>query len=69
MAKTRCRECAWFCYDFFDQKYEEGKPFCGVHGRCPVDPDGEQMNLLGADRTGCDFCPIEKQGLLFENLR
>lgn len=68
MAKARCRECAWFCYDFFDQKYEEGKSFCGIHGRCPVDPDGEQMNLLGADRAGCDFWPKEQQGLLFENL-
>lgn len=66
MAKARCKECRWFCYDFFEGKYEEGKSYCGVHGRCTVDPDGEQRNLLGADRTGCDFWPIEQQGLLFD---
>lgn len=66
MSKMRCRECLWYNYDFFGHRYEEGKSFCGLHGRTKVDPDGEQMNLLGADRTGCDFCPIERQGLLFD---
>ena len=58
MSKMRCFQCMWYNYDFFDRKYEEGKSFCGLHGRCKVDPNGDQLNLLGADKFGCGYEPI-----------
>ena len=67
-SKMRCRECLWYNYDFFGQRYEEGKSFCGLHGRTRVDPDGEQVNLLGADKKGCGFQSAEIQGILFDSL-
>lgn len=68
MSKMRCRQCLWYNYDFFGHRYEEGKSFCGLHGRTKVDPDGEQVNLLGADKTGCGFQSAEIQGTLFDSL-
>lgn len=65
MSKIRCRQCLWYNYDFFDRRYEEGKSFCGLHGRTSVDPDGVQLNLLGADKVGCGFQSSEIQGTLF----
>lgn len=65
MSKIRCRDCLWYNYDFFGHKYEEGKSFCGLHGRTHVDPDGVQLNLLGADKIGCGFQPSAIQGILF----
>lgn len=66
MSKMRCRQCLWYNYDFFDHKYEDGKSFCGLHGRTNVDPNGEQLNLLGADKFGCGYEPIEQQLFLFD---
>ena len=68
MSKMRCRQCLWYNYDFFGHRYEEGKSFCGLHGRTMVDPDGEQVNLLGADKKGCGFQSAEIQGTLFDSL-
>ena len=67
-SKMRCRQCLWYNYDFFGHRYEEGKAFCGLHGRTRVDPDGEQVNLLGADKKGCGFQSAEIQGALFDGL-
>lgn len=66
MSKIRCRDCLWYNYDFFGHRYEEGKSFCGLHGRTHVDPDGDQLNLLGADKIGCGFQSVEIQGILFD---
>ena len=44
-------------YDYLTGRYEPDlPPFCGVHGRIRVDPDGQQQDL--DHRGGCDF--IEK---------
>ena len=64
-SKMRCLQCMWFNYDFFERKYEDGKSFCGLHGRAHVNPNGDQVNLLGSDRFGCGFEPIETQLSLF----
>ena len=43
MKKARCRRCMNLNYDFFTRTYEDTYDyFCGLHGRAPVDPDGEQ---------------------------
>lgn len=63
--KMRCNQCMWYNYDFFDRKYDHSNSFCGLHGRMHVDPNGDQLNLLGADKTGCGFEPIETQLFLF----
>lgn len=67
-SKMRCRECMFYNYDFFQRKYDEHTSYCGLHGRRHVDPDGDQMNLLGADRFGCGFVPFEIQLNLFDNV-
>ena len=68
MSKMRCRQCLWYNYGCFGHRDEEGKSFCGLHGRTRVDPDGEQANLLGADKKGCGFQSAEIQGTLFDDL-
>lgn len=63
--KARCRNCMWLNYDFFDKKYErDGEPFCGLHGRASVDPDGWQQNL--DRRGGCGFHDKHQQLKLFD---
>lgn len=64
--KMRCNQCMWYNYDFLERNYESGKSFCGLHGSSPVDPNGAQINLLGADKFGCGFEPIELQLSLFK---
>ena len=56
MKKAKCRRCMNLNYDFLLGTYEDTDDyFCGLHGRAPVDPDGEQMNL--DRRGGCGFHP------------
>lgn len=41
-------------YDYLTGRYEpELPPFCGVHDRIRVDPDGQQQDL--DHRGGCGF--------------
>lgn len=61
----RCLQCLWYNYDFFSRKYELGKSFCGLHGRTTVNPNGDQLNLLGNDKSGCGFEPKDTQLYLF----
>ena len=64
--KARCRECAWWCYNFLDGCYQKDKgSFCGLHGSAPVDPDGPQPTFLNRDEPGCGFASIYKQQSLF----
>lgn len=59
MKKMRCRRCRNLNFDFLSGKYEpELPPFCGLHGRTEVDPDGEQQNL--DHRGGCGFSDKNK---------
>ena len=57
MSKMRCKRCTNLNYDYLTDRYEPDlPPFCGLHGRVRVDPNGQQQDLnhLG----GCGF--IEK---------
>lgn len=57
--KMKCRRCRYLNYDFLNDKYEpELPPFCGLHGRTKVDPDGEQQDL--DHRGGCGFIPTSR---------
>lgn len=58
--KMRCKKCTWLNYDVIRDRYQNDyEPFCGLHGRAPVDPEGEQVNL---DRHGsCGFYPRQRQ--------
>ena len=59
MKKMKCRRCKYLNFDFLEDKYEpESPPFCGLHGRTEVDPDGEQQNL--DHRGGCGFSDKNK---------
>ena len=59
MSKMRCRYCANYCYDYLDGRYEsDSEPFCGLHGRARVDPDGKQQNL--DSRGGCGYIARQK---------
>ena len=59
MRKMRCRYCVNYCYDHLGRKYEtDCEPFCGLHGRARVDPDGRQQNL--DRRGGCGYSPRQK---------
>lgn len=59
MGKMKYRRCRYLNYDFLDEKYEpELPPFCGLHGRTKVDPDGEQQDLN--HRGGCGFSDKNK---------
>lgn len=52
--KAKCSQCRYLNYNFFDGTYENKvPPFCGLHGRARVDPDGEQRNLN--HEGGCGF--------------
>ena len=54
MRKMRCRRCMNLNYFHLTGRYEpELPPFCGLHGRVRVDPNGQQQDLdhLG----GCGF--------------
>ena len=50
----RCKRCCWLNYSFLSHCYEvTDKPYCGLHGRSRVNPDGPQQNLDA--RGGCGF--------------
>ncbi len=54
----RCLTCAWYCYDFFEQRKDDAcGSFCGLHGGVTVDPSprAKQMNL--DNRGGCGYYP------------
>lgn len=54
MKKMKCRTCFYLNYDFFTYSYAcPNHHFCGLHGRCKVDPDGPQMDL--DHRGGCGY--------------
>lgn len=53
-SKMRCNRCEYLNYDFICHCYEpDDPPFCGLHGRERVDPDGEQADLN--HRGGCGY--------------
>jgi hypothetical protein len=58
MEMMRCYGCEYLNYDFLDDIYEHGEPFCGLHGRAPVDPNGPQQDLN--HHGGCGYSPIDK---------
>ena len=63
--RARCRECQWLNYDFLSDKYERDlPPFCGLHGRARVDPNGWQQNL--DHNGGCGFHCKHQQLTLFD---
>lgn len=58
--KARCRRCYYLNLDFIDLTYEDDcPPFCGLHGRSRIDPDGEQPDL--DHHGGCGFSPKEQE--------
>ena len=63
--KMRCRSCMWFGWDFITGETGTGS-FCGLHGRRPVDPDGDQVQMLNRDHDpDCGYAPNERQLELF----
>ena len=59
--KMRCWTCEYLDYDHLDCKLElrsPGEHFCGLHGRAPVNPDGNQVNLN--NRGSCGYFPRKK---------
>lgn len=57
----RCLTCAWYCYNFFDRKYDyDSGPICGLHGGTKVNPSrgAKQMNL--DNHGGCGYAPKER---------
>ena len=55
----------WFGWDFITQTMGHGS-FCGLHGGRPVDPDGDQVQMLNRDtEPDCGYAPNERQLELF----
>ena len=65
--KARCKTCEYFCLNMLSNTYERDlPPFCGLHGRTRIDPDGEQRNL--DHNGGCGYHKKEPVQLtLFDN--
>lgn len=64
--RMQCRDCMFLDWDFITNRtdtVEDGKHFCGLHGRSRVNPDGWQQNLN--NRGSCGFRPKASQGNLF----
>ena len=54
MSKMRCKRCTNLNYDYLTDRYEPDlPPFCGLHGRVRVDPNGQHQDL--DHRGGCGF--------------
>ena len=59
MKKARCNNCEYLNWNFLtDEREQNSTPFCGLHGRAHVDPNGQQMNL--DSHGGCDYTPKHK---------
>lgn len=59
MPKIKCRRCRWLDWSLELDRQDprpKGEHVCGLHGCCPVDPDGEQRDFLS--RGGCGYIPL-----------
>lgn len=60
--RARCRRCYCFNRNFITDTIEiTSEPFCGLHGRERIDPDGEQPDFLHDEDGGCGFIPNEQE--------